>query len=333
MTEAAPNPGSSPNAAAGAGAAQPAGTTPGQAPSPGPNGSPSPAAAAGAADAKFWDALPGLDAEDKKYLAGKNYADAKTWVKSSREADTKISSKGLIIPAEDAPKAEWDAFHAAQGRPEKAEAYEIALHDKDYQPTDTDKLLHGEMQKAAHEAGLTPKQWARLNNGFNGVFAKVQDNLKAMQAAHAEAGKKSIEAWEGEVKKRGGDPVKAKARAQTAAQTLIPQDSPLWQQLEPALEIKGQPGSGAAALIDLFDRVGAMMSESGGVLRPGGQAGHANLTAAQSQIELDRMKADPNIRQILNNPTHPQYKPTTDRWNGLIETVEKAAQAKRAQAP
>lgn len=277
-----------------------------------------------------WYAVHNPSKDAANYIEGKGFKSFEDVTKSYRELETKIAAKGLLIPKEDAPAAEWDGFYKALGRPDKAEAYEVALHDPNHHATDADKLLHAEMRKAAFEAGLTPKQWQRLNNGYNGVVAKVIDGAKASLGAAQKAGETAIEEWEAGIRKNGGDPEKAKALAQTAAMNLLPKDSPLYGQIEKALALDGKPGSGSAAMVDLFHRIGTMMSESGGALRPGGQSGMAQLTGPQAQVELDRMKADPNVGAILRDKQHPQYQATLGRWNGLLDAIEKDAKARAA---
>jgi len=313
-TPAAPNP-AAPDAAP-----APSGGTPASAAAPGANG-----------DAKFWDAIPGITPEAKEYLAGKNPKDINEFAKSYRELEGKITAKGLILPKDDAPPSEWAEFHKALGRPESAGKYEIAM-PPGVEATEIDKTLQADMRQAFYEAGLTPKQVARLNNAYNGVYGKVAQQLKDGLAAERAAGDKAIETWEAGIRKAGGDPVKARALAQTAAQTILPKDSALYAQVETALASDGKPGSGSAAMVDLFHRVGLVISESGGVLRPGQQPGFGPMTGPQAKVELDRMKADPNIRKVLAEPQHPQYKATQEQWNRLVETMDAEEKRKAAAA-
>ena len=314
------NPGGAP---AGAGAAAPNAAGAGA-----PAGASAAAPAAGA-EAKWWDALPGITPEAKEYLAGKNPKDINEYTKSNRELESKITAKGLLIPRDDAPPTEWAEFYKAQGRPETADKYEFAM-PPGVEPSEVDKTLQADMRAAYLEAGLTPKQAARLNNAYNGVYGKVAAQLQDALKAEQNAGVKAIEGWEAEIRKGGGDPTKARALAQTAAQTILPKDSPLYDQVEKALATDGKPGSGSAAMVDLFHRIGMVLSEGGGVLRPGHQGGMGALTGPQAQVELDRMKADPNIGKILANHQHPNYKATREQWNKLIETIDAEEARKRA---
>lgn len=325
MTEAAITTGQ--NAAAGAGSAQAAGAAAGQNAATGANGAGTPAAAAGS-EAKWYAPLsPSKEAAD--YIEGKGFKNFDDVTKSYRELEGKIAAKGVLIPKDDAPPTEWGEFWKSLGRPDRAEAYAIEAHDPAYQFSDSDKALHAELQKAAFEAGLTPKQWQRLNNGYNGVIGKVLADVKQMQAAEEKAGEAAIGDWEATIRKNGGDPTKAKALAQTAAMNLIPKDSPLYGQIEKALALDGKPGSGSAAIVDLFHRIGTMMGESGGVLKAGGQSGP--LTGPQAQVEHSKMASDPNIAKILMDPQHPNYKATRERWNQLLETITKEELARTAQ--
>lgn len=322
MTEAAVNAGTGSAGAAGAAAGAQAGAAGQASNGQGANGHDA------AGEAKWYAPMnPSKEAAD--YIEGKGFKNFDDVTKSYRELEGKIAAKGVLIPKDDAPPTEWGEFWKSLGRPDKAEAYAIEAHDPAYQFTDADKALHAELQKAAFEAGLTPKQWQRLNNGYNGVIGKVLADVKEMQAAEQKAGETAIGEWEATIRKNGGDPTKAKALAQTAAQTIIPKDSPLYGQIEKALALDGKPGSGSAAIVDLFHRIGTMMGESGGVLKAGGPSGP--LTGPQAQVELDKMTNDPNVAKVLMNPQHANYKATRERWNQLLDTITKEELARAAQ--
>lgn len=301
MTEAALSPGSgsgsgsAPAAAAaapGAGAGSPGGSLPAAAP------------AAGAATGLEW--LTPLAAEPKtvQLFQSKGFKNINEVSKAYHDLEAVIGAKGHIAPKDDAPPEEWAKFHKALGAYDDPAKVEIALHDPNYQPTDAEKGMHEALRKAAVDAGLTPRQWKALNGAYNGIVGKTLDGLKEAAAAENAAGEKAIADLEAGWRKNGIDPVQAKALAQTAAQSIVPKDSPLYGQIEKALALDGKPGSGSAAMVDLFHRIGTMMSESGGALKPGAQRSLAAQTPQQAQADIANYNAE-----ISANPKHPYHNP------------------------
>lgn len=76
-------------------------------------------------------------------------------------AQTLIGQKGTIVPKDDAPQTEWDAYYESLGRPKTAAEYKFEGADK------SDPKFLPKVQSALHEAGLTSKQaekvWTKVN--------------------------------------------------------------------------------------------------------------------------------------------------------------------------
>lgn len=310
MTEAAVNAGAGSAGAAGAAASGAQAGAAGQvsngqaangAAAAGANGA---AAPANGADAALGWLTP-LAAEPKtvQLFQSKGFKNINDVSKAYHDLEAVIGAKGHIAPKDDAPPEEWAKFYKALGAYDDPAKVEIALHDPNYQPTDAEKGMHQALRKAAVEAGLTPRQWKALNGAYNDVVGKTLDGLKEAAAAESAAGEKAIADLEAGWRKNGVDPVKAKALAQTAAMNLIPKDSPLYGQVEKALALDGKPGSGSAALVDLFHRIGTMMGEGGGVVKAGGANGMAQ-TPQQAQADISTYNAE-----IAANPKHPYHNP------------------------
>lgn len=287
-------PGAGAAGAAGAGGQAGAGAQPGA----GANG-----AGGNGAGGTPWYAPLGAEPKTAQLFDAKGFKNINEVSKAYHDLEAVIGAKGVIVPKDDAPPEEWAKYHKAVGAYDDPAKVEIALHDPKYQPTDAEKGMHEALRKAAVEAGLTPRQWKALNGAYNGIVGKTLDGIKQAAAAEDTAGETAIAELEAGWRKNGVDPVKAKALAQRAAQTIIPKDSPLYGQIEKALALDGKPGSGSAAMVDLFHRIGTMMGESGGVLKAGGANGSAQ-TPTQAQADINAYNAE-----ISANPKHPYHNP------------------------
>lgn len=87
---------------------------------------------------------------------------AKSWI----EAQTVISKKGVILPAENATPEELGKFYNSLGRPEKAEGYELAKPELPEGMTYNEERATAFRTKA-HELGLTQKQMQGLHDAWN----------------------------------------------------------------------------------------------------------------------------------------------------------------------
>lgn len=77
--------------------------------------------------------------------------------------EKKIGSNPVSLPADDAPQEQWDAFYNKLGRPETPDAYEYAGEKTEFTNA---------MAQAAHEAGLTAKQWAKLAESYDSLASQ-----------------------------------------------------------------------------------------------------------------------------------------------------------------
>lgn len=118
----------------------------------------------------------------------------------------KLVGKKSGIPEPTAPETEWDAFHA-KFRPEKLDEYEVKSSDAEFAAA---------TRKAFHEAGLTKRQAARLQEHFTGAIKAKQDAILAAQA-------ESDKAFEALVKSAfGPENEKVLGRVNAALKELTP---------------------------------------------------------------------------------------------------------------
>lgn len=313
--------------------APPAGGAPAPPPAAPPAGGAPPAPGAPAPEAKWWDALPGIAPEAKEYLGVKNPKDVNEWTKSYRELEGKITAKGLLVPAADAPAEEWAKFYkAVPGFPEGPDKYNVPVAPG-ATPTEFEKRWETAMRPAFHKAGLTQQQVAILINDGYMPFATAE--MKALKDADAQKGAEDERARDDFLKTLGGEkPVSDKERlefvalGQRAVQDLL-KDAPA--ELRAAILTAVNEKTGTPAFLKLFGEIGKRFYREGsGALNPGAQPGQ--MTGAQAAHELNNMKADPNARKILADKSHPQYKATLQKWNDLIEAVGREEDKQRAAA-
>lgn len=109
----------------------------------------------------------------------KSTPDVKTLTKAYADA-VKYNVGAVKLPGKDATPEEVDSFHRKLGRPESAEGYQLT------ERLQTDPIA-ASMRGVAHAAGLTPKQWETITEGWtrlNGEQAKVQE-AKASETTQA----------------------------------------------------------------------------------------------------------------------------------------------------
>jgi hypothetical protein len=208
-----------------------------------------------------------------------------------------VGRKGVILPGENATPEEMAAFHTALGRPETAEAYEIAA------PAD---LPEGFPYAPELEAGF--KQWAfeeglsatQAKNLFSKYLTANVENFKAAGEAQAAAFKRDQETITAALKKDWGADYDANfAMAQTAMQEFFPPGSKALAALD---KVMGDD----ADLIRMAYTIGKRMGEAGFV--KGGPGGAAAAGLEARRLELTASKAytdakDPDHAKVVKEVT------------------------------
>lgn len=297
-------------------------------------GSPSQGAQAAAAnaggDTPFYAPLnPSKEAAEFAGIKGwKSFDDV---TRDYRALEGKISAKGTLVPAADAPPEEWAKFYAALPEyPADPTKYNVPIA-AGITPTEFEKALETKLRPAFHKAGLTQRQVKILTE--EGYIPFATEQMKAQKDAEAAKAAEDERSRDEFMKTLGGDkPVSDKERlefvalGQRAVQDLIP-DAKLRAEILSAVNEK----TGTPAFLKIFGEIGRKFYREGsGALNPGAQPGA--MTGAQAQHELNQMKADPNVRKILADLRHPQYKATLQKWNDLIDAVGREEDKARPQA-
>lgn len=105
-------------------------------------------------------------------------------------------SKALEIPGADATPEKIKEFHKALGVPETPDKYEFKLPDISKEAEPVQKILQGRtedkdfvnaLQKRAHEVGMTPSQFEKMAETFNGLQVNQVKALVAAQQSNIDA--------------------------------------------------------------------------------------------------------------------------------------------------
>lgn len=213
-----------------------------------PAGQSQPAENGSAAGSKSW--LDGLSEGNRKLAETKGWNTPESLDKAftSYAELEKLQGSSLRVPGQDAPKEEWDKFHARLGRPEKPEAYEFKRPEGLPENVPYSDELATQAKGWFHEAGLPPRQAQSLHDKWIGYVASQQ------QAAIEAQGKAVTEAHDVLVKDWGPtDSEGFKARHQLANRAIT-----------------------QLGLVDSFKK--------GGILLPDGALTDATLAKALAQV-------------------------------------------------
>ena len=212
-------------------AATPAVSTPAAGAPPAGSGAP-PAAPA----TPSWFAGLGPEPATAQLLETKGFKNINEFSKAYHDLEKVVGAKGLILPGDKATDEDWGKFHAqVPGYPKSAAEYKLPLPSADYKPSDAETGYHKAITAAAHKAGLTQRQLDIMGGAHNEAMAGISKTLKEAAAGEIATGEAAIEA----LKEGWGAKANANlALAQRTAQSLIPKDSPLYDQLDKLMGTK-----------------------------------------------------------------------------------------------
>lgn len=133
--------------------------------------------------------LPEADELTVGYLQNKGFDSPAKVVESYRNLEKVFGAdkagRTVVIPADGAEPAEWDAFHSKLGRPKDAAEYKLPV------PDGVPKEFSDTAAKWMHEAGLNTKQAETIAKHWNEHIAaeaqKLNDAKAVARAADVEA--------------------------------------------------------------------------------------------------------------------------------------------------
>lgn len=105
--------------------------------------------------------------------------DINSLVKSFVHAQRNIGRKGVLIPTDNAPKEEWDAFYQKVGVPLEEQKYKESIQFGENKIFDDN--FNSEFLKKAHELRVHPKQAQELYNFFGNQTKTTSESFLQQQ--------------------------------------------------------------------------------------------------------------------------------------------------------
>jgi len=274
------------------------------------------AGAGSAADARWYDGLPGLTDEHKVFLAGKGYKGAPDLLTGAMLSD-KLARDRNVMPRPDPTNLKaWDGWKEL-GWTETPADYKLK------RPRVSDSFefnndLEAVMAKLGHDQRIPLPQMQALYDGFVGFAV---DSLKAEETAAAEAQKvaadedaRQKEAFRKAMETKYGSDFNAKMDLASRAMRMLG----LTDKEGAALEAV----TGSEAFADLFVRIGEKIGEDTLLNMPGTAAG-GRKTLHEIDAELSRQAGDPALMKALTDPTHPGHAAARRERASLLEAKAK----------
>lgn len=260
----------------------------------------------------------GGDAENpsnRDWLKAKGFKTADDVAKSYREAEKAIHSKGgITVPGEGAKPEEIAAFNKAIGVPEKVDGYEFSLPEGVTQEQ-LDMDLITPLRGLALEAGVPAKGFAALAEG---VIKHQLDELQRERTEEDGDRDAKFKEWGGQKDAKRADVDRA-----MRALNMQPKDFQAIQR-----GFRAEYGTGSARALDLFQKLGAGLSED--TLLGGDGPRRFGVTGAEAQAEIDKLTVDKEFGEKMLKKD-PDAVARWDRLNAAV-AAEKDREARAAAA-
>lgn len=230
-------------------------------------------------------------------MDNKNFADPVTALKSQRELEKMIGTDRMAPPGKDEDITKWNGWDKI-GVPKEAAQFKDAIKLPENLPEGM-VIDQGLLDKAFAIAAEKRVHPAHLQEMVN-LFAEHQvEGFKAAAEIDA-ADRRELAAlydkW-GSEKDANLELAKRAGKALGFGDDLIGETSEL---------------IGSSKLIAHLAKMGKQMAE-GGFIQGSGPA----ISPQQAKAELDAMKADPEIRAIIMDSSHPRHKIEKERFEKL----------------
>ncbi|WP_398469646.1 hypothetical protein [Tardiphaga sp.] len=135
------------------------------------------------------------DEGTRTWIEKKGYKSVEDLAKAAVNQESIIGSS-LRVPAQDAPKEEWDKFYSKAGRPDKPDAYELKRPDGLPEDLPYDEALAGNFKGWAHKAGLNGSQAQSLHDAFAHAQAEqAKAHVTALKEAVEGAADALVKEW------------------------------------------------------------------------------------------------------------------------------------------
>jgi hypothetical protein len=204
----------------------------------------------------------------------------------------------VALPAE-GDEAAWKDVYAKLGRPEDAKGYGF----KPPEGVQVDAKLQDSFASTAHELGLSTKQANALYAWWNGQAGEARTATAAQQAAAEQAATATLKTeWGAAYDQNLGLAKNALAHYGN-------------DDVRAELEKSGIGNN--PALIKVFAKMGAQLSEDGLVGKGGSGGGGMINSPAEAKQQIAALRADPAFAKTYTDAKAPGHKEAVDKMAGL----------------
>lgn len=251
-----------------------------------------------------------LPDELRNHAAFKDFKSLGDVAKSYIEKDKMIGADKLVIPKDDAPQTEWDAFYAKQGRPEKATDYKLTdVKVPEGLPQNDD--FKNDMLAEMHKAGLNQRQANQLFQAYQNKTGGLFQSMQVAKAQQNEEGLNSLrQEWGGKfdenlnfsrlaVEHFGGDDLKS--------------------------ELSDTGAGNSPTLIKTFAMIGKSMSEDKIMANKSGSMQFGGMTPDQARYRIGELQGDPQFMKRYQSAGEPGHKEAVAEMERHFQIAYKSA--------
>jgi len=243
------------------------------------------------------------DPEAAAYITNKGWQTPADIVKSYQGAEKLIGRPAdtlLTIP-KPGDEAGWQAVYAKLGRPETHDKYDLKAGAPDgFAP---DEAMMGKMSAVFHKAGLNAEQAKMIAAEYNASAGERGAQAQKDYDLNVQTDKRAL------LQKWGGGYERMMNSAQTAVASLG-FDSKMVDAVEAAI--------GYGATMEFFAGLGQKLGEHKFVSASGPTGIPGQLTPAEAQQELAKLKQDKVFQTTLHDKMNPAYKDNYKKWQDLF---------------
>ena len=223
--------------------------------------------------------------------------DISTLAKSYVHAQKLIGADKIPVPSKHATEDDWKKVYTKLGLPEKLEEYQVEFKES----ATLDKKFIEDFKKAAHTAGVLPKQAQALANWYQEINANAEkEALKLLESRRTE----EVEG----LKKEWGA---AFDKNVTAARKVLGKFAD-----NDMLEYLDKTGLGNdVRLVKLLSKIGETFKEDS--VAGGNEGMPGVMTPAQAKQEIGKIMGDSNHPYFI--ASHPNHKAAVQEMARLFE--------------
>jgi len=247
----------------------------------------------------------------RELYKAKQYANPVVGADAYYAANKMINANAVEVPTADAKPEVWAEFDKRVGRPDAADKYDIKIG----QDVKVDPALLEFGKKMAFELGLPPHRAQLMVDTWNkfAVEANVKYDTETRTANETEAN--GIRAKWGDK----FDELSAAGRRVVTSVFDVANKDPAVATAEKGMLNKVEGAIGAAAMLELFARIGVKSTE--GAFKGGAQSPNDNpdnMTPEQANSEITRLRADPVFEKAYTDANDPGHKAALEKMERLF---------------